>query len=440
MVDPSRVAVQPGSARTSANSKPAGTVAATSITGLSSMSTPTVITLSLLRATSTGWLHEWAPAGLTVVAASTSATMRSMRRIGITVAVAIVVLVASATPASAHTVAGVRASNYQTNLLAVQPPTPGIVVRVVELGSRLELTNKNPTDVIVIGYLDEPYLRVGPQGVFENVLSPAVYLNRTRTGGGHIPGDADATKPPQWRKVSSDPVARWHDHRIHFMGTQDPPQVRRAPHQRHVIEAEWRVPMKMVDQSIVVTGNLVYVPGPSPAPWIAVIAVSFVAAAVAGLTRRWRMVIAVLAAVIVVVDLAHASGVALAAADTGGKVTAFFRGSLYSFVAWAAGIWSVVLLRQRRTDGLFAAGFAGLLVAIAGGLVDIGDLTHSQVPFAGSAGLARALVALSLGLGLGVTAACGLALWRNQDAMMAREPEDEELEPPEDSLALDADA
>ena len=46
--------------------------------------------------------------------------------------------------------------------------------------ARLELTNDTDTDVIVRATEGEPYLRIGPDGVFENLLSPATYINRTR--------------------------------------------------------------------------------------------------------------------------------------------------------------------------------------------------------------------------------------------------------------------
>ena len=71
--------------------------------------------------------------------------------------------------------------------------------------------------VEVLGYDGEPYLSVRPDGVYENVHSPAVYLNATLAGTATLPPEADATLPPSWRKVSSSPVARWHDARTHWL-------------------------------------------------------------------------------------------------------------------------------------------------------------------------------------------------------------------------------
>ena len=39
---------------------------------------------------------------------------------------------------------------------------------------------------------------------------------------------ADPKAAPLWREVSSGTTAIWHDHRAHFMGNEDPPEVRLA--------------------------------------------------------------------------------------------------------------------------------------------------------------------------------------------------------------------
>ena len=93
-----------------------------------------------------------------------------------------------AAPASAHTASGPRPTNYLTTLDSISPRIPGVTVHVVELGSKIELTNRTGTDVIVLGYNSDPYLRVGPRGLYENLRSSSTYMNRTR---GHHTGTAD---------------------------------------------------------------------------------------------------------------------------------------------------------------------------------------------------------------------------------------------------------
>ena len=89
---------------------------------------------------------------------------------------------ALATPASAHTISGPRPSNYRTRISSVTPDIPGVRMSVVDLGSKLQLTNDTNTDVIVLDAEGANYLKVGPTGVYENLLSTATYLNRTRSG------------------------------------------------------------------------------------------------------------------------------------------------------------------------------------------------------------------------------------------------------------------
>ena len=130
---------------------------------------------------------------------------RLVMRAGMAVAVGTFATLLVAAPASAHTISGPRPTNFRTRITSITPDVPGVHVRVVDLGSRLELTNDTDTDVIVRAPEGEPYLRIGPDGVFENLLSPATYLNRSRSGDSAVqpvaayarPGD-----PPKWHKVS----------------------------------------------------------------------------------------------------------------------------------------------------------------------------------------------------------------------------------------------
>ena len=66
-------------------------------------------------------------------------------------------------------------------------------VKVIENGRRLELTNDSSATVVVSGYENEPYLRIGPDGVFENTRSPAVFQNRSLNAPAKVPARYDAT-------------------------------------------------------------------------------------------------------------------------------------------------------------------------------------------------------------------------------------------------------
>ena len=344
--------------------------------------------------------------------ASRSARMLRMRRIVLTVAIAFALMMAGALPASAHTVAGTGATNYRTTLRSVAPSLPGLSVKIIENGSRLQASYTGEGEVVVLGYQGEPYLRISDKGVFENLRSPATYINRTRNGV-VPPSSADPNATPKWQRVSTGHVARWHDHRIHWMGGIDPPVVRRAPEQRHVVVPDWSVTFTHAGQSTVASGDLVWVPGPSAVPWFLVAAGLAALVVVAAALRRPHRIVAVAVGALVLVDIAHSVGIGFANAGTSiqqlGRVVS---GSTVSIPAWIVGAGAFWFLMRRRVDGFFAAVFCALIVALVGGLADVSVLGKSQVPFAWSGVVARALVAASLGLGVGVAVASGLAIRR----------------------------
>src|SRR5260370_10700988 len=118
------------------------------------------------------------------------------RRAAVAVLLGLGTVVVAADPAGAHGVAGIQPSNFATRVLAIVPAARGVHVRAVDLGNKLELQNGTGRDIVVLGYDNEPYLRVGTARSFENVRSPAVYLNRTRTGNVTVPASAHSSAPP----------------------------------------------------------------------------------------------------------------------------------------------------------------------------------------------------------------------------------------------------
>jgi hypothetical protein len=338
--------------------------------------------------------------------------MKAMRRTLLVAAAALAWVGLSAGPASAHSVSGVSATNLQTNLRSVTPTVPGLEVKVVESGSRLEVTNKTGREVIVLGYKDEPYLRIGPDGVFQNRLSPATYINKTREGQEPTEAARNAkVGDTDWEKISSEPLARWHDHRIHWMSPNDPPEARAEPGKRHVINAEWVVPMKAGAETVSVKGDLIWEPGPSALPWYVLIAVLLAVVVLLGRTANWAAGLAAATAVLVAIDLVHVLGLGLAnAGDLGYQLGKAFSGSPFAVLGWAVGVLAVVWLLRRGSDGLPLAALAGLEIALVGGISDITALSRSEVPFGFGAGLARFLVAASIGIGFGVAVAAALRL------------------------------
>ena len=321
-------------------------------------------------------------------------------------------LLTLAPPAAAHGESEgepAPATNYRTRILRTEPRVEGITVRVIEAGSRLELRNTTDREVMILGYENEPYLRVGPDGVFENVRSKSPYINASRDGDGEVPAEADANAEPRWEKESDTPRARWHDHRAHWMGQQDPPHVRRAPGREHVIVPRWELVVMDGDRRILVTGDLTWVPAPSPFPWLAAAAgAAAITIALALLRGLWRVVLPTAA------GLVAAAGVLnLGAASVAGTTsTAMAFGPLIPLLPIAGAVMTVVLvIRARTPDGFVTAAAAGALSVLVFGLTSLDFLSRSQLPVAIDPALGRAGVVVSLGVGLGLFVA-GLVRWR----------------------------
>lgn len=330
-----------------------------------------------------------------------------LRRLAVVSASVVAVVAGAAQPAWAHEVPGTEASNFETTVERTTPRVPGLTVLPVDLGNELELRNETGREVVVLGYQDEPYLRVGRSGVFENRRSPATYLNRTRDGKTKVPSGADPAAGPEWRRIATGTTARWHDHRAHWMGNDDPRVVERDPDRRHLID-RWEVPLRRGAQEITVTGDLVWVPGPSPWGWLlGALAVALLVVALSR-TRSWRWVLAGALGVVVVSETAHVL-------STWGATSASFAtklgASVYSMGGIALALIALVWIVTRPPlNAIPAVLFAGLVVAVAGGLADLTTLTRSQLPTDSPVTLARLEVALALGLGVGLAIAAALRL------------------------------
>jgi hypothetical protein len=291
-----------------------------------------------------------------------------------------VVLVAP--PVGAHALGGVEPSNYRARVLAVRPPVPGLTVEVVDAGARLRLVNTGPRDVVVLGYQLEPWLRVGPRGVFENSRSPTLQMAGPRRADSPPPAAVDPGAPASWRRVDRGQSVTWHDHRAHWEADQPPAQVRRAPGSPHLVIPEWTVKLRTGGHLVDVVGEVRWVPGPSPLPWLAGAALLAMAVVAAG---AWMAAQAPLASKLL----------SLAASAAGWVV---------------AGLAIRQLLRHRVESGLFQLLLAAGLLTVVGGLGDLGFLLRSQLASTLPDWMVRAAVTARIGLGLGALAAAGLRL------------------------------
>ena len=282
------------------------------------------------------------------------------------VALAAVVVVAPPAGAS-HPLGGTEPSNYQTRVLGVRPAVAGVSVEVVDGGTRLRLSNGSGREVVVLGYQSEPWLRAGPG---ESVT--------------------------------------WHDHRAHWEAGEPPAQVRRSPGSAQVAVPRWTIELRTGRRLVDVVGEVRWVPGPSPLPWLAGAAVLAMAVVAATRGRRWLGALVAALALLVALDLVQLAGAWIEARPP-------LAGKLLTLGASAAG-WVLAalavrqLLRRRLESGLFQLLLAAGLLTLVSGLGDLGFLLRSQLANILPDQLVRAAVAAKLGLGTGALTAAALQL------------------------------
>lgn len=313
---------------------------------------------------------------------------------------AVLLVPLAAQPASAHG-RGSDATNFSSTVTS----TPGGDGEWRVYGGDEMLGLDSPeVEITVLGYSGEPYLRIGPDGVFRNANSPATYLNEDRFRIQLPPGvTADADAPPEWERASSRSSYAWHDHRVHRMTTELPPQVAAAPDAGHLIQ-QWSVPVVVDGTEATVEGELVWVPGPSPWPWIGG-ALLLALGALAGVrssdpTRMLRPAAATLAAAAVL----NVSRIVddVAAMPLPGSTIAFAVLQTLLFVGLAVlGAWKA----WRGGDGAFTAlavGSASLLVGQ--GLLYWPALSASQLSSVLPDAFSRLVAAVSIAQALPVGA------------------------------------
>jgi hypothetical protein len=180
-------------------------------------------------------------------------------------AAAVALVILTAAPAMAHG-RGSDASNFESRITA-DPQIDGLEWSVVNGDEYLRLDNTSDREVLVLDYQGRPYLRIGPDGVLRNRNSEATYSNEDRFGQTAAPPDIDPTAEPDWEQLSDRPSYAWHDHRIHWMATADPPNVATDPDSQQVV-LEWAVPFEVDGEAHEVAGELWWVPGGSALAWL----------------------------------------------------------------------------------------------------------------------------------------------------------------------------
>jgi hypothetical protein len=212
---------------------------------------------------------------------------------------------APAQPVSAHGGNGGTSSDYRIEVIGYDGDSSGIEVHPVELGNRMELVRTTAKEVQILGYDGEPYLRLDADGVFENLNSPAHYINLDRFARTTIPATATAQAQPNWVKLSDGSSVRWHDHRTHWMDPTPRQDVRDNPNVERVIFPANRVELLVDGKPAAAIVKVTWLPPPSRITWLVVTSIAacalLAALVMVSSLRRFAPLFALLAAVACVV-------------------------------------------------------------------------------------------------------------------------------------------
>lgn len=292
-------------------------------------------------------------------------------------------------------------TDYQSEIVSIEPPTPTIAVEILGGDSFVELTADPGTEVVLDGYDAEPYLWFRADGtVLENRASRTAFLNESRYGS-DVPPDVTADAEPDWVEVGDAGRYAWHDHRAHWMQPIRP--AGKSPGDQ-IVEAV--IPMVVDGSDVLVTVSSTWLPEPSPLPIaigvLAALSVMIIGVVVGVVRHRseWRFAVLPLAALALVVGWMQFRSLP---AETGPRLVWW---ALPAVAVVAAGV-AAWCARRDRFIASAAALIAGSQLAIWGWIKRDG-LTAAIVPTDAPDWLDRMTTVAGIVGGIGVAV---IALW-----------------------------
>ena len=142
------------------------------------------------------------------------------------------------------------------------PRIEGLDLRLTQ-GSIPAVFVRNDTGKVlsVSGESGEPFLLIGPRGVFANLRSPTYYTSGA-TSIMKVPRSADASASPRWEKISSDPTWAWLERR----GAVPAELYEREElgDTSHPV-LEWSAPYRLGGELVAVKGRVLWIPPALPA-------------------------------------------------------------------------------------------------------------------------------------------------------------------------------
>jgi hypothetical protein len=306
--------------------------------------------------------------------------------------IAALFLVATAGPSGADPA---KPTDYRSEVTAIDPPTDAVTVEVVGGDGFLHLDVAPGHEVVVEGYREdpdvpvEPWLHIGADGTVEqNRNSAATYLNADRYASVPDPG-VDPDAEPVWEVVGHEGEFVWHDHRIHWMSPEPPPNRSAGD----TVFDDWQVPMTVDGRPVVVHGTLVWERDENPLVWAGVVVVALVVVAFAA-RRRGVLVAgaatAVAAALAVVVGLGQRAATPAAAGGT----------PLVVVIPAIALVTAVVAVAAHRRPAAVVALLASVASLLGWSLLRFQVLLHPVLPTDLPFAVDRLGTALAIGVGL----------------------------------------
>jgi hypothetical protein len=294
--------------------------------------------------------------------------------------------------APAHLGSGdsVQPRNTESVIEKISPALPdGVKIEIVGGDTFVRLTAIG-VQAEVRGYDKEPYLRINESGLVEmNDASVTAVLNGDRYGN----VDTSQMKPgavPQWRTISVDGIAMWHDHRSHWMSPMTPATI----DDKGTVQ-KWEIPITIAGKVTVVSGTLYLREAASVAWWLLIVPAVAIAALLSLLRRRTFFALIVGASLLgVVTGFLQFNGL-----PSGAQITQV----MLLFCAGAAVLAIAASIRLIRPGAIH---IAVSLNAGAGAALVVGAwLTADQVRAAYIPGidamwLARAAIPVMMGVGI----------------------------------------
>ena len=162
--------------------------------------------------------------------------------------------------ASAHT----GASEFTPIVERIAPEADGLEIRVAYSANyQFVVDNTTGQELTVFADSGEPFLRIGPEGVFGNFASPTWYQARAPEGLEELPEGvrpgADVTA--NWKQVSRQPSYGWFDHRLHPAGSEKfVSDEIRASKKPVAVGAPWKVTIRLGDTDGEISGRFEFQP------------------------------------------------------------------------------------------------------------------------------------------------------------------------------------